>query len=148
MLHATRGILLTLATTLAAGCGGSDEPDAPAQAPDAAPPAAQAAPAPAEAAPSPAKGGDLTLADAARVGFVRGEDKAFRLVDAVDGAAGTMGGGKVEIYAYAGSVPAEQEKQLRDMAIPEFGWKGFCRVRNLTMVYENEAACRALRGLD
>ena len=147
MFHAARRTLIVLSTLALAGCGGGDEPAA--EAPVANEPASGQAAAPgAEAAPAAAKGGVLTLADAERVGFTRTEPKAFEMVGAVDGAGGTLGGGKVEIYAYAGDVPANRIEELRSTATPTFGWNGFCHVRNLTMVYEKEEACKALRGLD
>jgi hypothetical protein len=149
MLHAVRTTLIVLSALALAGCGGGDEPatEAPVANEPASGTAAASAPT-AEPAPAAAKGGVLTLADAERVGFARTEPKAFEMVGAVDGAGGTLGGGKVEIYAYAGEVPANRIEELRSTAIPAFGWNGFCHVRNLTMVYEKEEACKALRGLD
>ena len=152
MLHIARRTLPVLAVLALAACGGGDdEPaaDAPDQAPasgQASAPAAQSAPATAE--PAASRGGTLTIADAERVGFTRTEPKAFDMIGAVDGAGGTMGGGRVELYQYAGEVPADRLNELRQMAVPALGWNGFCHVRNLTMVYEKEEACRALRRLD
>ena len=122
-MHATRRILTTALACLAlAACGGGDGPAA--------------------------DDGPLTMADAERAGFVRGDPKDFAYIGAIDGASGTMGGGNVELYVYEGEVPADRLEGLRATAIPAFGWNGFCHVRNITMVYENEAACEALRELD
>ncbi|HEU0302691.1 MAG TPA: hypothetical protein VFR37_24735 [Longimicrobium sp.] len=131
-----------------AACGGGDDAPAADASPSEAPASGQASTPAADAAPAPSKSGDLTMADAERVGFARTEPKAFAMIGAVDGAGGTMGGGKVELYQYAGEVPAAKLNELRQMAVPAFGWNGLCHVRNLVMFYANEAACQALRGLD
>jgi hypothetical protein len=152
-MNRTRWLALgmILATLTLARCGGADEPAA--EAPPAQAPEGQAA-APAEAAPAaeatPAKGGAaLSLADAERAGFTRTSDKAFRLVEATDGAGGMMGGDTVEIYVYAGTPPEAQVAQMRSYAGPDspFGWAGLCEVGNVVMLYQAEAACTALKGL-
>ncbi|HST57157.1 MAG TPA: hypothetical protein VLK84_00635 [Longimicrobium sp.] len=146
-LSPRRTFLGLFAAFALAGCGGGDEPaaDVPAaQAPAQGSAAAQAA------EPAPAKSsGPLTLADAERAGFTRTSEKAFRLVDATDGAGGMMGGDTVEIYVYAGTPPEAQLTEMRSYAGPgtPFGWAGVCEVGNLVMLYQEEAACRALRGL-
>jgi hypothetical protein len=147
-MNRTRWLALgmILATLTLARCGGADEPAA--EAPPAQAAEGQAAAPAAEAAP--AKGGAaLSLADAERAGFTRTSDKAFRLVDATDGAGGMMGGDTVEIYVYAGTPPEAQVVEMRSYAGPNsaFGWAGLCEVGNLVMLYQAEAACTALKGL-
>lgn len=147
LMSPRRTFLGLLAAFALAGCGGGDEPAAGAPAAQAPEEGQAAAPA---AEPAPAKSsGTLTLADAERAGFTRTSDKAFRLVDATGGAGGMMGGDTVEIYVYAGTPPEAQLAEMRSYAGPNtaFGWAGVCEVGNLVMLYQDEAACRALRGL-
>ena len=164
----TGAALLGLACALAMGaCRGSDEPSGDVQTTTQTQPAAPAPAAPAEGAPAPAgqpqaaptaaaptvvvppPGEKLTLAHAEQVGFVRGARKEFKMIDAIDGAGGTINGSDVELYVYEGEVPQQQVEQFRRYSGPNsaMGWLGVCIVRNLMMLYREEAACDALKQL-
>jgi len=94
--------------------------------------------------------GHLTVADAVRVGFERTEPKGAAYAGAVEAAGGLMGGQLVEIYAYAGEIPASRVAEFQGYAGSDkpFGWKGVCIVRNVMMLYRAESACTALRTLE
>jgi hypothetical protein len=157
---------LCLACALALGaCRGNDEPSGDVQAtmqaqPSASPSAPaegappttaqpQAAPTAAPAVVAPPPGQALKLAHAEQVGFVRGARKEFKMIDAVDGAGGAINGSEVELYVYEGEVPQQQVENFRSISGPNssFGWLGVCVVRNLMMLYREEAACDALKQL-
>jgi hypothetical protein len=161
------GILGLVGALALGGCRGSDEPSGDVQATTETQPAPPPTSAPAEGAPAPAAqpqaavpgaapavvapppGQKLTLEHAEQVGFVRGARKEFKMIDAVDGAGGTINGSEVELYVYEGEVPQQQVENFRSLSGPNssFGWLGVCVVRNLMMLYREEAACDALKQL-
>lgn len=89
---------------------------------------------------------NLSIAHAERAGFVKEDQQIFQMVGATDGWAGKAAGETVELYSYADSIPEEffrratQENNMGE-------WAGYCKVRNLVMLYRKEASCDVLRAL-
>ena len=96
--------------------------------------------------PAPSTAQRFTIADAERVGFVRGDQQLVQIIGASDGWGGTLAGDEVELYSFADTIPREF---LRNTTQPgnAAGWAGFCQVRNLVVLYKREESCNALRQL-
>jgi len=90
----------------------------------------------------------LTINDAANAGFKKGSQKAFKMIGAQDGWAGSWEGEAVELYQF--DPISDAISGFHEMTIQLLGstsWVESCKVSNMVMTSKGKKACKALNGL-
>lgn len=90
----------------------------------------------------------ITIEDVEKIGFEKGDQQLYQLVNAEDGWGGVFKGETVELYQFSSTKTVNAEYFLPIKNDNISGWQDGCVVRNLLLISKGKLACPELRKLD